>query len=45
MTKTEKLKFCFYCGRLLKDYKVGEFTRCPYCGVKLNYISNKISKK
>jgi len=45
MTEKENLIFCFYCGKLLKDYKVGEFNRCPYCGIELNYIDNKISKK
>ena len=45
MTKKDKLIFCFYCGRLLTDYKDGEFDKCPYCGVELKYINNKISKK
>ncbi|MFW9900491.1 MAG: hypothetical protein ACFFDY_04290 [Candidatus Thorarchaeota archaeon] len=44
MVEKEKLIFCFYCGKLLGDYKDRELNRCPYCGVELNYLKNKISR-
>jgi hypothetical protein len=45
MPMNDKLIFCFYCGRFLKDYIIGEVNRCPFCGVELNYINNNLSKK
>jgi len=41
MKEKDKMIFCFYCGRQLLDYKIGENSRCPYCGVELNYLDNK----
>ncbi len=38
MEKEKKLRFCFYCGKLIKEYKEGETKNCPYCGIKLNYL-------
>jgi DNA-directed RNA polymerase subunit RPC12/RpoP len=37
MEKEKKLRFCYYCGKLIREYK--EATKnCPYCGVKLHYL-------
>ncbi len=44
MVEKEKMIFCFYCGKQIINYKIKEISRCPYCGVKLNYINDRISK-
>lgn len=43
MPDKKKLRFCFYCGSLILNYKEGVTTHCPYCGVKLYYVKKGLT--
>lgn len=40
MVEKKKIRFCIFCGIMLKEYEEGYINHCHHCGMRLPYNLN-----